>query len=51
MLNFQHSLGGKKKHRKELIAMKRRQRMINRGVDLDQINSVRLIVVFCLYLF
>ncbi|XP_026663852.1 DNA ligase 1 isoform X2 [Phoenix dactylifera] len=31
--------GGKKKHRKELIAMKRRQRMINRGVDLDQINS------------
>ncbi|EHA8588163.1 hypothetical protein COCNU_scaffold004276G000060 [Cocos nucifera] len=31
--------GGKKKRRKELIAMKRRQRMINRGVDLDQINS------------
>ncbi|XP_020678885.1 uncharacterized protein LOC110097016 [Dendrobium catenatum] len=31
--------GGKKKHRKELIAMKRRQRMINRGVDLDQINK------------
>nr|CAD1831913.1 unnamed protein product [Ananas comosus var. bracteatus] len=31
--------GGKKKHRKELIAIKRQQRMINRGVDLDQINS------------
>ncbi|OAY62652.1 Zinc finger CCCH-type with G patch domain-containing protein [Ananas comosus] len=30
---------GKKKHRKELIAIKRQQRMINRGVDLDQINS------------
>ncbi|XP_020598068.1 uncharacterized protein LOC110037703 isoform X2 [Phalaenopsis equestris] len=31
--------GGKKKHGKELIAMKRRQRMINRGVDLEQINK------------
>ncbi|KAK8916695.1 Zinc finger CCCH domain-containing protein 18 [Platanthera zijinensis] len=31
--------GLKKKHRKELIAMKRRQRMINRGTDLDQINK------------
>lgn len=31
--------GLKKKHRKELIAMKRRQRMINRGADLDQINK------------
>ncbi|XP_020265681.1 uncharacterized protein LOC109841193 [Asparagus officinalis] len=30
--------GGKKKQRKELIAVKRRQRMINRGVDLEQIN-------------
>ncbi|KAG6517804.1 hypothetical protein ZIOFF_021203 [Zingiber officinale] len=30
--------GEKKKHRKELVAVKRRQRMINRGVDLDQIN-------------
>ncbi|WOL13518.1 hypothetical protein Cni_G22288 [Canna indica] len=30
--------GGKKKHHKELIALKRRQRMINRGVDLDKIN-------------
>lgn len=34
-------VGGKKKHRKELVAVKRRQRMINRGVDLDQINYVR----------
>ncbi|OAY62639.1 Zinc finger CCCH-type with G patch domain-containing protein [Ananas comosus] len=33
------AVGGKKKHRKELIAIKRQQRMINRGVDLDQINS------------
>eukprot|EP00262_Sarcandra_glabra_P019457 TRINITY_DN7338_c0_g2_i1.p1 TRINITY_DN7338_c0_g2~~TRINITY_DN7338_c0_g2_i1.p1 ORF type:complete len:345 (-),score=61.56 TRINITY_DN7338_c0_g2_i1:241-1275(-) len=30
--------GGKKKHRKEIIAIKRRERMIRRGVDLDQIN-------------
>nr|CAD1831893.1 unnamed protein product [Ananas comosus var. bracteatus] len=29
----------KEEHRKELIAIKRQQRMINRGVDLDQINS------------
>ncbi|PKA54717.1 Zinc finger CCCH domain-containing protein 18 [Apostasia shenzhenica] len=31
--------GGKKKHRKEVIAIKRRQRMLNRGVELDQINK------------
>ncbi|KAJ1697920.1 hypothetical protein LUZ63_006432 [Rhynchospora breviuscula] len=31
--------GEKKKHRKELIADKRRQRMLNRGVDLEQINT------------
>ncbi|KAG0491942.1 hypothetical protein HPP92_005340 [Vanilla planifolia] len=36
--NYNYS-GGKKKHHKELIAKKRRQRMINRGVDLDQINK------------
>ncbi|KAL6599143.1 hypothetical protein ACP70R_046007 [Stipagrostis hirtigluma subsp. patula] len=29
----------KKKHRKDLIAKKRRQRMLSRGVDLDQINT------------
>uniref|UniRef100_J3MRV8 G-patch domain-containing protein n=2 Tax=Oryza brachyantha TaxID=4533 RepID=J3MRV8_ORYBR len=35
-----HSVPGeKKKHRKELIAKKRRQRMLGRGVDLDQINT------------
>ncbi|WOL13520.1 hypothetical protein Cni_G22290 [Canna indica] len=38
--------GGKKKHHKELIALKRRQRMINRGVDLDKINyKLRQMVV------
>ncbi|CAM8931845.1 unnamed protein product [Rhodiola kirilowii] len=30
--------GEKKKHRKEAIAIKRRERMIQRGVDLEQIN-------------
>ncbi|RLN04657.1 uncharacterized protein C2845_PM13G08450 [Panicum miliaceum] len=34
-----HSVPGeKKKHRKELIAKKRQQRMLSRGVDLGQIN-------------
>ncbi|KAI3987534.1 hypothetical protein MKX01_003220 [Papaver californicum] len=36
--NFQGIPGAKKKHRKELMAMKRRDRMIRRGVDLDEIN-------------
>ncbi|VFR01385.1 unnamed protein product [Cuscuta campestris] len=31
--------GEKKKHRKEMIAMKRRERMIRRGVDLQKINA------------
>ncbi|XP_010542083.1 PREDICTED: uncharacterized protein LOC104815398 [Tarenaya hassleriana] len=31
--------GEKKKHRKEMIAVKRRERMLQRGVDLAQINS------------
>ncbi|GMJ07247.1 hypothetical protein like AT3G09850 [Hibiscus trionum] len=31
--------GEKKKHRKEMIAVKRRERMLRRGVDLQQINS------------
>ncbi|XVE98494.1 hypothetical protein REPUB_Repub03eG0111500 [Reevesia pubescens] len=31
--------GEKKKHRKEMIAVKRRERMLSRGVDLEQINS------------
>ncbi|CAO2210613.1 unnamed protein product [Urochloa humidicola] len=35
-----HSMPGeKKKHRKELIAKKRQQRMLSRGVDLGQINT------------
>ncbi|XP_039165242.1 clumping factor A-like [Eucalyptus grandis] len=34
--------GEKKKHRKELIAAKRRDRMIRRGVDLESINKVRV---------
>lgn len=33
--------GEKKKHRKELIAAKRRDRIIRRGVDLQKINLVR----------
>ncbi|KAA8535284.1 hypothetical protein F0562_030287 [Nyssa sinensis] len=36
--NFRKFPGEKKKHRKELIAVKRRERMIRRGVDLEQIN-------------
>ncbi|XP_077221832.1 D111/G-patch domain-containing protein [Tasmannia lanceolata] len=36
---FEHIPGRRKKHRKEMIAVKRRERMIRRGVDLDQINS------------
>ncbi|XP_022732571.1 uncharacterized protein LOC111286700 isoform X6 [Durio zibethinus] len=32
--------GEKKKHRKEMIAVKRRERMLRRGVDLEQINSL-----------
>ncbi|XP_040998580.1 uncharacterized protein LOC121244533 [Juglans microcarpa x Juglans regia] len=31
--------GDKKKHRKEMIAVKRRERMLRRGVDLEQINT------------
>lgn len=45
MLILDFIAGGKKKYRKELVAVKRRQRMINRGVDLDQINYVRPILV------
>lgn len=33
--------GAKKKHRKEMMALKRRERMLHRGVDLQKINSVR----------
>uniref|UniRef100_A0A0E0EJZ4 G-patch domain-containing protein n=1 Tax=Oryza meridionalis TaxID=40149 RepID=A0A0E0EJZ4_9ORYZ len=43
---YQSVPGEKKKHRKELIAKKRRQRMLGRGVDLDQINiKLRKMVV------
>ncbi|XP_059453564.1 uncharacterized protein LOC132184090 isoform X2 [Corylus avellana] len=31
--------GTKKKHRKEMLAVKRRERMLLRGVDLEKINS------------
>ncbi|XP_058114172.1 uncharacterized protein LOC131257025 isoform X2 [Magnolia sinica] len=41
MKNFKNIQGEKKKHRKELIAVKRRERMIRRGVDLEQINAVQ----------
>ncbi|KAL5223137.1 hypothetical protein ABZP36_027850 [Zizania latifolia] len=36
---YQSVPGEKKKHKKELIAKKRRQRMLSRGVDLHQINT------------
>ncbi|KAK3221812.1 hypothetical protein Dsin_008837 [Dipteronia sinensis] len=35
---FRNFPGEKKKHRKELIAVKRQERMLRRGVDLEQIN-------------
>ncbi|KAH9654580.1 hypothetical protein KPL70_027784 [Citrus sinensis] len=34
--------GAKKKHRKEMIAVKRRERMLRRGVDLEDINLIVL---------
>ncbi|CAN8259903.1 unnamed protein product [Cochlearia groenlandica] len=37
--NSRHFPGEKKKHRKEYIAVKRRERMLLRGVDLADINS------------
>ncbi|KAK9130511.1 hypothetical protein Sjap_010998 [Stephania japonica] len=37
---FRRMRGEKKKHRKEAIAIKRRERMLRRGVDLEQINSM-----------
>ncbi|KAM3400533.1 hypothetical protein ACQJBY_005410 [Aegilops geniculata] len=36
---YQRVPGEKKKHKKEHIAKKRRQRMLSRGVDLEQINT------------
>ncbi|KAF8393085.1 hypothetical protein HHK36_021326 [Tetracentron sinense] len=36
--NFRNFPGTKKKRRKEMVAVKRRERMIHRGVDLEQIN-------------
>jgi hypothetical protein len=39
-------IGEKKKHKKELIAKKRRQRMLSRGVDLQQIDTVSHIIGF-----
>ncbi|KAL4181379.1 hypothetical protein AMTRI_Chr12g270890 [Amborella trichopoda] len=35
---YKNLSGKRKKHRKEIIALKRRERMLHRGVDLDQIN-------------
>ncbi|PHU11259.1 G-patch domain-containing protein [Capsicum chinense] len=37
--NFGRIPGAKKKHRKEMMALKRRERMLRRGVDLRRINS------------
>lgn len=39
-ISFSVCPGEKKKHRKELMAKKRRERMLNRGVDLEQVNLV-----------
>ncbi|XP_061966093.1 uncharacterized protein LOC133689983 isoform X2 [Populus nigra] len=39
--NSRNFPGEKKKHRKEMIAVKRHQRMLSRGVDLEKINKVR----------
>ncbi|KAJ9141093.1 hypothetical protein P3X46_031669 [Hevea brasiliensis] len=36
--NSRNFPGAKKKHRKEMIAVKRRERMLRRGVDLEKIN-------------
>ncbi|KAL9274105.1 Zinc finger CCCH-type with G patch domain-containing protein [Drosera capensis] len=37
--NFRNYPGEKKKHRQEYIAAKRRERMMNRGVDIVEINE------------
>ncbi|KAJ6923739.1 hypothetical protein NC652_017150 [Populus alba x Populus x berolinensis] len=39
--NSRNFPGEKKKHRKEMIAVKRHQRMLSRGVDLEKINKVQ----------
>ncbi|XP_011033482.1 PREDICTED: uncharacterized protein LOC105131955 [Populus euphratica] len=39
--NSRNFPGEKKKHRKEMIAVKHHQRMLSQGVDLDKINKVR----------
>ncbi|XP_050371999.1 uncharacterized protein LOC126789860 isoform X2 [Argentina anserina] len=36
--SYSRNIPGKKKHRKEMMAVKRRYRMLRRGVDLEQIN-------------
>ncbi|KAB5552829.1 hypothetical protein DKX38_010140 [Salix brachista] len=38
--NFRSFPGDKKKHGKEMIAVKRHQRMLSRGVDLEKINKL-----------
>ena len=47
MLQLTYQSGTKKKHRKEMMAVKRRDRMQRRGVDLQQINLVKLFLFFC----
>ncbi|KAF2310503.1 hypothetical protein GH714_013143 [Hevea brasiliensis] len=37
--NSRNFPGAKKKHRKEMIAVKRRERILRRGVDLEKINT------------
>ncbi|KAL3586474.1 hypothetical protein D5086_013341 [Populus alba] len=48
--NSRNFPGEKKKHRKEMIAVKHHQRMLSRGVDLEKINKVqRLAAVYRLH--
>ena len=42
--------GEKKKHRKEMIAVKRRERMRRLGVDLEQISLVRNFFFFLIFI-
>ncbi|KAG6770214.1 hypothetical protein POTOM_025889 [Populus tomentosa] len=48
--NSRNFPGEKRKHRKEMIAVKHHQRMLSRGVDLEKINKVqRLAAVYRLH--
>uniref|UniRef100_A0A3N7F534 Uncharacterized protein n=1 Tax=Populus trichocarpa TaxID=3694 RepID=A0A3N7F534_POPTR len=46
--NSRNFPGEKKKHHKEMIAVKRHQRMLSRGVDLEKINKFIMPCAFLL---